>query len=53
MLTGLGPSLRWDDEFLRFRAVLIYKLMVEKWNQYGATAFTASISSTVGKREKE
>ena len=34
MLAGLGPSLRWDDEFLRFRAVLIKKLMVEKWNEW-------------------
>jgi hypothetical protein len=26
-------SLRWDDEFLRFRAVHFNKLMVEKWNE--------------------
>jgi hypothetical protein len=33
MLMGLGPSLRWDDEYLRFRAVIINELMVEKWNK--------------------
>jgi hypothetical protein len=32
LCSGLGPSLRWDDEYLRFREVPIYKLMVEKWN---------------------
>src|SRR5450759_4570790 len=33
LCSGLGPSLRWDDEYLRFREVPIYKLMIEKWNK--------------------
>ena len=32
MLAGLGPSLRWDDEYLRFRAVPINNLKFKKWN---------------------
>jgi hypothetical protein len=31
-LTACRGRLRWDGEFLRLRAVLINKLMVEKWN---------------------
>jgi hypothetical protein len=32
------PREGWDDEYLRFREVPIYKLMVEKWNDRLLTA---------------
>ena len=31
MLAGLGPSLRWDDEYLKLREIPLGKLMGEKW----------------------
>jgi LPS-assembly lipoprotein len=30
---GLSPSLRWDDEYLRFREIPIKSLMVAKWRE--------------------
>src|SRR5450759_4393562 len=34
LCSGLGPSLRWDDEYLRLRAILIRKLKFENWNHW-------------------
>ena len=60
LCSGLGPSPhlktrwgrpRWDDEYLRFRAVAISKLMIEYWNYIGTIQVTGTeISPKVSDR---
>ena len=48
LCSGLGPSLRWDDEYLRVRAAPISKLMIENWNKIVPWLLVITLSESLG-----